>query len=383
MFLPLLAFRMTSANYDYRLVAILLGRLRMSVEEAIQAVEEMASVGAKPKRRKSLRSGFRVRKQPADTEKLMRSLAPYLSEREIIPGLRLLQSKFSVPDEYMCKWYYYRTKNEPLLTSHSVTFKYATGAYEFQKSYGASTSESLEIEEAARETLSNAAPRKASGAPPKSRSNSTRTLSITTERVLVLYQEINKNLRQQTTFTESQVGDRSLQGTHQTSNAPGFLLVSIGPDDVSIGPDDVSIMADDSVGVAGGFNHTRIPEPPELARFIPNEWKLGCSHRKLQEIKEQAISHCESKPIKERLRDCARNLVYTRQQRAQTRRWERFAFGTHYNCQFCDNAGTKPEYIGDQYGLIEHLQRVHDAPPPDVSYYDDYMEILKNFRTRA
>lgn len=81
------------------------------------------------------------------------------------------------------------------------------------------------------------------------------------------------------------------------------------------------------------------------------------------------------------VKKCAKYLVEKRQRRAQTANWERFALGTDYRCGYCAAKGRDKTY--DQYLLIEHLQKEHRAPPSDDDRFDTYCEILRHFRTVA
>lgn len=121
-------------------------------------------------------------------------------------------------------------------------------------------------------------------------------------------------------------------------------------------------------------NHTiRIPEDAG----IPINWESG----DVEEVAKRVVKFTEdicSGEIKDKLHECAKSLVDIRQERAQTRHWERFALGTHYVCTLCEES--KHERFDEQYALIDHLQSAHDMPPLNEFYYNDYVELLRGFR---
>ena len=108
------------------------------------------------------------------------------------------------------------------------------------------------------------------------------------------------------------------------------------------------------------------------------EWR----HSVLKQI-EAAIT-ATAKDRQSLYRECAEALVTMRRKRAQTSQWESFALGTRYRCPepVCPSVkGGKGPLFQDRNELLEHLQICHDCLPPNPTNHEKISRLLDAGRT--
>lgn len=123
--------------------------------------------------------------------------------------------------------------------------------------------------------------------------------------------------------------------------------------------------------------------PSDLRDLEINEWRAdGYGKKTFGRIELPAEKFCDSHPTKLRLRECARLLVATRQQRAETTRWERYALGMKYICWYSlkNESHKGPTQFEDRDSYLDHLLRYHDEPE-DAKNWNKIQELLKNSQT--
>ena len=100
---------------------------------------------------------------------------------------------------------------------------------------------------------------------------------------------------------------------------------------------------------------------------------------------QQAIK-ASTKEREELITKCAAALVERRRERAQTSQWESFALGTRYRCPEpgCSFArGGKDDPFSDRNDLLDHLQVFHDHAPPNPENHERLRHLLNAGRTNS
>lgn len=87
--------------------------------------------------------------------------------------------------------------------------------------------------------------------------------------------------------------------------------------------------------------------------------------------------------VQKQLDECAEKLVRLRRLRCNTSRWEAFAFGTRYRCKHddvtCDFQTSRR--VVDRDELLDHLRMDHNMPPPDSVHYQEIKTLVEKGRT--
>ena len=131
------------------------------------------------------------------------------------------------------------------------------------------------------------------------------------------------------------------------------------------------------------FDYFRLDVDEGLQEVRLNEWKPKASgSTTLRRIKEATQSYLRQNSVKVACQQCAQRLVNRRTQRAQTLRWEYFASGTHYKCPEAECPTPNARYP-NRNELMDHLRIQHDRPPPDVDHYEEIQALLDRGRTHS
>ena len=135
-------------------------------------------------------------------------------------------------------------------------------------------------------------------------------------------------------------------------------------------------MPKDSDTTDSSFRLKRDPRNSSMLR----EW-TSSTPQKLQRFVDEYIANDIAK---EQLTRCAEMLVARRRDRAQTERWERFASGTRFYCfePECSRArrrGVKPFLC--QNAILDHLRLEHGHRPPNSRPFDELQAWLDRGRT--
>lgn len=132
------------------------------------------------------------------------------------------------------------------------------------------------------------------------------------------------------------------------------------------------------------FDYYRFDVNEGLQEVRMNEWKPKPSGSvTLNRIQEATSRYLEHKEVSYLIRECAKRLVEKRAQRAQTMRWERFATGTRYKCPLDDCPISKTHRFNTRNDLMDHLRMQHDQAPPDADHYQLIQSLLDRGRTNS
>ena len=131
------------------------------------------------------------------------------------------------------------------------------------------------------------------------------------------------------------------------------------------------------------FAYYRLDVEEGLQDVHLDEWKPKPSGaRTIERIKAATNKYLRRGDVKSQCHQCAVALVQRRTQRAQTMRWESFATGTRYKCPIerCPDANERYE---NRNGLLDHLRMQHDYAPPDEEHYEEMQTLLDRGRTQS
>ncbi|MCJ1404368.1 hypothetical protein MMC11_007593 [Xylographa trunciseda] len=113
--------------------------------------------------------------------------------------------------------------------------------------------------------------------------------------------------------------------------------------------------------------------------FLPGKVSAGT----LTLIEKKTEAYLETPAIRERVEECANMLVKSRHRRVQTARWELFALGLRYHCPMtgCESG---QKIRNTRRDLLDHLRRKHNvAPLADAENYNATQELLDSGRIRV
>jgi hypothetical protein len=102
-------------------------------------------------------------------------------------------------------------------------------------------------------------------------------------------------------------------------------------------------------------------------------------------IKLATREYLKEGDVQKQLDDCAEKLVKLRRLRCNTSRWEAFAFGTRYKCKHDDVTCDFQMHsrVVDRDELLDHLRMDHNMPPPDSVHYQEIKTLVEKGRTNS
>lgn len=132
------------------------------------------------------------------------------------------------------------------------------------------------------------------------------------------------------------------------------------------------------------FHYYRFDVKDGLQKVRLNEWKPKQSGSiTLKRIHEATSRYLKQPKVSDLIRECAKKLVELRTQRAQTMRWERFATGIRYKCPLDDCPISRTHRFNTRNDLMDHLRMQHDQAPPDTDHYQLIKNLLDRGRTHS
>lgn len=132
------------------------------------------------------------------------------------------------------------------------------------------------------------------------------------------------------------------------------------------------------------FDYYRFDVKEGLQEVRMNEWKPKPSGSiTLKRIQDATSKYLNNHNVSYLIRGCAKRLVEKRAQRAQTMRWERFATGTRYKCPLDDCPISNTHRFNTRNDLMDHLRMQHDQAPPDADHYRLIQNLLDRGRSNS
>ena len=150
---------------------------------------------------------------------------------------------------------------------------------------------------------------------------------------------------------------------------------------------DISDVVHDKVKIESeikGFEYFRFDVKEGLQAVRMAEWRPRSSGKiTLDKIHMATERYLKQEGIRACIQQCAAQLVGKRTQRAQTMRWERFATGTLYRCPLSDDCPTPKARFSTRNDLLDHLRTKHNQAPPDADHYQHIQKLLDQGRTHS
>ena len=133
---------------------------------------------------------------------------------------------------------------------------------------------------------------------------------------------------------------------------------------------------------AQDFEYHRFDVKEGLQNVRMDEWKPKLSGGiTVGKIEMATKNYLQQEDVRALIQRYAVQLVEKRRQRAQTMRWERFATGTRYRCPLTNDCPTPKAKFNTRNDLMDHLRKKHNEPPPDVDHYQHIQRLLDQGRT--
>lgn len=130
-----------------------------------------------------------------------------------------------------------------------------------------------------------------------------------------------------------------------------------------------------------GFEYFRLDVKEGLRAVRMNEWKpKSGDDTTLDKIEVATNDYLKQDGVRSSIKRCAAHLVDKRTQRAQTMRWEHFATGTRYRCPLMDKCPTPKANFNSRNDLMDHLRTKHNQAPPDADHYQEIQKLLDQGR---
>lgn len=124
------------------------------------------------------------------------------------------------------------------------------------------------------------------------------------------------------------------------------------------------------------FHYYRLNVDQGLQDVAVDEWKpKKTGETTLRRIVSAFKEYLQTDKAQGKINECAQELVRVRTLRAKTTRWETFATGVRYFCPI-PNCGPERTWFGARNELLDHLQKEHGKPPPDIEHYQEIQGLL-------
>ena len=120
----------------------------------------------------------------------------------------------------------------------------------------------------------------------------------------------------------------------------------------------------------------------KLGEKKPNE----SGRSALERIRHVTTLYLKERETQDTIKRCAHELVERRRQRSNTMRWESFALGIRYRCKHSDKCNAqngKGESFHNRNELLDHLRIVHKMAPPDANNYESIKSLIDKGRTKS
>ena len=132
------------------------------------------------------------------------------------------------------------------------------------------------------------------------------------------------------------------------------------------------------------FDYFRFDVKEGLRAVRMNEWRPKPDGEvTFEKIEVATTGYLEQNSVASSIQQCAENLVDKRMQRAQTMRWERFATGVQYKCPLTDDCPTPKAKFNTRNDLMDHLRTKHNQAPPDTDHHEQIQKLLDQGRTNS
>jgi len=129
-----------------------------------------------------------------------------------------------------------------------------------------------------------------------------------------------------------------------------------------------------------GFRYYRLNVYGGLENVRLDEWKPKQSGKMTFEKIETQTHYVIWQGDGAECKELAYALVKRRAERSKTMQWEAFASGIRYKCPLSE-CSKGDVVFGHRNALMDHLRMQHDKPPPDTEHYREMKALLDQGRT--
>ncbi|KAF2875647.1 acyl transferase/acyl hydrolase/lysophospholipase [Massariosphaeria phaeospora] len=195
---------------------------------------------------------------------------------------------------------------------------------------------------------------------------------------------------------------REIDSTHAEVDCPLHCFVSIGSGKQNRGTADKALRPFSSGGFlrresvadrekklvhrvlterkdqAQSFMYFRFEGPNDLVLVRPSEWKTGARKKIIRRISESTKTYCQRKDVQKAIMELADELVKYRRRRAATTQWENYVDvpkteTTRHTCKWCRDCDNV-----DRDRFIEHVKDAHRHKiSGDPRYFEQYRAMLR------
>ncbi|KAG8529725.1 uncharacterized protein KY384_005206 [Bacidia gigantensis] len=131
-----------------------------------------------------------------------------------------------------------------------------------------------------------------------------------------------------------------------------------------------------------GSNYYRLEVDEMLSTVRLDEWKPKDSGKfTLERIKKATYEYLQQANVKSLCATLAEQLAEKRILRSQTMRWECFATGTRYRCPLPECSKRRDTIYLHRNALKDHLRIEHHMAPPDSNHYEEIQTLIEKGRT--
>lgn len=124
------------------------------------------------------------------------------------------------------------------------------------------------------------------------------------------------------------------------------------------------------------FSYYRLDVDQDLQEVDLNEWEPETTgETTLKRVRVAFRKYLQDDIVQGKIHRCAQELVRIRTLRAKTMRWEAFATGVRYYCPIC-SCRHEEKSFGAQVEMLDHLRMDHGKPPPDIKHYQEIQALL-------
>ena len=357
------------------LIAIMLGRLRMSVKEAIKEYQEMCkNVFEKPSSR--LKRFLNRYDREANRGKLQSQMEDLANRRKRRISSEVCTQFRSDPER--CGTIVCSIKATDKIQELYLfrSYEREKGGEEDTKDTNAYAQRELKIWEVAR--VASAAP------------SFYKCVEIDDSRFYdaivnlnnpswKLFDEVSKNTSHSNDRLDTLLsvggGDVKQRGSKLSSRGTVLLTDSLSY------PEYVHRKVQEVSKGSPGFNYYRLDVEGGIPDVRLDEWKpRDDGELTLQKIRLRTEGYLMKETVVSQLDTLAKSLVERRISRSQMMRWEAFAAGIRYKCPIEGCSRRKIIYL-HRNQLMDHLRSSHHKPPPDTAHYKEIQTLLDQGRT--
>ncbi|KIW30594.1 uncharacterized protein PV07_06328 [Cladophialophora immunda] len=134
------------------------------------------------------------------------------------------------------------------------------------------------------------------------------------------------------------------------------------------------------------FEYFRFDVKENIPESSLGNWQsIQPGRHALKKIAAATDAYLAQPEVDNRLHECAEQLVHRRKLRAETLQWESFALGVRYCCPHLVQCQVQKDKVrfATRDVLLDHLRTVHKEPPPDANNFERINSLLDRGRINS